>query len=82
MAESGGRVDARAPASETGPALHLRPLGADDPGMEIAVLVLTLGCTLAVALGLSWLVLGFMLHAMAGDLSPLLRAWRLFGRGQ
>jgi hypothetical protein len=50
--------------------------------MEIAVLVLTLGCTLAVALGLSWLVLGFMLHAMAGDLSPLLRAWRLFGRGQ
>ena len=63
-------------------ALHLRPLGADDPGLEIAVLALTLGCTLAVALGLSWLVLGFMLHAMAGDLSPFLRAWRLFGRGQ
>ena len=50
--------------------------------MEIAVLALTLGCTLALALGLSWLVLGFMLHAMAGELTPLLRARRLFGKGQ
>ena len=50
--------------------------------MEIAVLALTLGCTLALALGLSWLVLGFMLQAMAGELKPLLRARRLFGKGQ
>ena len=49
--------------------------------MEIAILVLTLGCTLGIALGLSWVVLGFMLHAIAGDLSPLLHPRRLFGKG-
>jgi hypothetical protein len=48
--------------------------------MEIAILVLTLGCTLGLALGVSWLVLGLMLHAMAGDLSPAPRARRFFGR--
>ena len=48
--------------------------------MEVAFLVLTLGCTLAVALGHSRMVLGFMLHAMVGDLSPLVRARRLLGK--
>ena len=36
---------------------------------------------MAVALGVSRLVLGLMLQAMAGDRSPVLRARRLFGKG-